>query len=74
MGKVGLAPSFLRGVLLHFISTGDFLVKAYMTSQKNHYDMYVFIAGVVNYCVPAGEAYKRALELAQEINQKVRGF
>ncbi|XP_052141276.1 probable enoyl-CoA hydratase 2, mitochondrial [Oryza glaberrima] len=26
--------------------------------------------GVVNYCVPAGEAYKRALELAQEINQK----
>ncbi|XP_066163438.1 probable enoyl-CoA hydratase 2, mitochondrial isoform X1 [Oryza sativa Japonica Group] len=47
MGKVGLAPSFLRGVLLHFISTG-----------------------VVNYCVPAGEAYKRALELAQEINQK----
>uniref|UniRef100_A0A0E0CP87 Enoyl-CoA hydratase n=1 Tax=Oryza meridionalis TaxID=40149 RepID=A0A0E0CP87_9ORYZ len=47
MGKVGLTPSFLRGVLLHFISTG-----------------------VVNYCVPAGEAYKKALELAQEINQK----
>ncbi|KAF0933792.1 hypothetical protein E2562_019252 [Oryza meyeriana var. granulata] len=26
--------------------------------------------GVVNYCVPTGEAYKKALELAQEINQK----
>ncbi|KAG8071665.1 hypothetical protein GUJ93_ZPchr0006g44973 [Zizania palustris] len=26
--------------------------------------------GVVNYCVPAGEAYKKALELAREINQK----
>ncbi|CAD6243171.1 unnamed protein product [Miscanthus lutarioriparius] len=26
--------------------------------------------GVVNYCVPAGEAYQKALELAREINQK----
>ncbi|KAL6911917.1 hypothetical protein ACP4OV_000722 [Aristida adscensionis] len=26
--------------------------------------------GVVNYCVPTGEAYKKALELAREINQK----
>uniref|UniRef100_A0A0D3F8C3 Enoyl-CoA hydratase n=1 Tax=Oryza barthii TaxID=65489 RepID=A0A0D3F8C3_9ORYZ len=45
-------------------------VEAVTMGKKNHYDMYVFIAGVVNYCVPAGEAYKRALELAQEINQK----
>jgi methylglutaconyl-CoA hydratase len=30
------------------------------------------MAGVVNYCVPAGEAYQKALELAREINQKVR--
>lgn len=27
--------------------------------------------GLVNYCVPAGEAYTKALEIAQEINQKV---
>ncbi|PWZ20591.1 putative enoyl-CoA hydratase 2, mitochondrial [Zea mays] len=26
--------------------------------------------GVVNYCVPAGDAYQKALELAREINQK----
>ncbi|XP_044403678.1 probable enoyl-CoA hydratase 2, mitochondrial isoform X4 [Triticum aestivum] len=26
--------------------------------------------GVVNYCVPGGEAYQKALELAREINQK----
>ncbi|XP_022965120.1 probable enoyl-CoA hydratase 2, mitochondrial isoform X3 [Cucurbita maxima] len=26
--------------------------------------------GLVNYCVPAGEAYAKALEIAQEINQK----
>uniref|UniRef100_A0ACD5Z3J0 Uncharacterized protein n=1 Tax=Avena sativa TaxID=4498 RepID=A0ACD5Z3J0_AVESA len=26
--------------------------------------------GVVNYCVPSGEAYQKALELAREINQK----
>ncbi|CAK9321579.1 unnamed protein product [Citrullus colocynthis] len=26
--------------------------------------------GLVNYCVPAGEAYTKALEIAQEINQK----
>ncbi|KAF8768750.1 hypothetical protein HU200_007309 [Digitaria exilis] len=26
--------------------------------------------GVVNHCVPAGEAYQKALELAREINQK----
>ncbi|XP_022158480.1 probable enoyl-CoA hydratase 2, mitochondrial [Momordica charantia] len=26
--------------------------------------------GLVNYCVPAGEAYVKALEIAQEINQK----
>uniref|UniRef100_A0A0A9DF75 Methylglutaconyl-CoA hydratase n=1 Tax=Arundo donax TaxID=35708 RepID=A0A0A9DF75_ARUDO len=26
--------------------------------------------GVVNYCVPTGEAYQKALELAREINQK----
>uniref|UniRef100_A0A0E0GAJ9 Enoyl-CoA hydratase n=1 Tax=Oryza nivara TaxID=4536 RepID=A0A0E0GAJ9_ORYNI len=45
-------------------------VEAVTMGKKNHYDMYVLIAGVVNYCVPAGEAYKRALELAQEINQK----
>lgn len=34
--------------------------------------MYVHMAGVVNYCVPAGEAYQKGLELAREINQKVR--
>ncbi|AQK73207.1 hypothetical protein ZEAMMB73_Zm00001d017459 [Zea mays] len=32
--------------------------------------MYAHIAGVVNYCVPAGDAYQKALELAREINQK----
>uniref|UniRef100_A0A0E0K333 Enoyl-CoA hydratase n=1 Tax=Oryza punctata TaxID=4537 RepID=A0A0E0K333_ORYPU len=45
-------------------------VEAATIGKKNHYDTYVCIAGVVNYCVPAGEAYKKALELAQEINQK----
>ena len=34
--------------------------------------MCIYMAGVVNYCVPAGEAYQKALELAREINQKVR--
>lgn len=29
-------------------------------------------AGLVNYCVPAGEARLKALELARDINQKVR--
>ncbi|PHT54046.1 hypothetical protein CQW23_08508 [Capsicum baccatum] len=28
--------------------------------------------GLVNYCVPAGEAHLKALELARDINQKVR--
>ena len=27
--------------------------------------------GLVNYCVSAGEAYTKALEIAQEINEKV---
>ncbi|PWA82498.1 ATP-dependent caseinolytic (Clp) protease/crotonase family protein [Artemisia annua] len=27
--------------------------------------------GLINYCVPAGEAYSKALEVAREINQKV---
>lgn len=30
-------------------------------------------SGLVNYCVPAGEAYAKALEIAKEINQKVSG-
>ena len=29
-------------------------------------------AGLVNYCVPAGQAQLKALEIAQEINQKVQ--
>lgn len=29
------------------------------------------ISGLVNYCVPAGEAHPKALEIAREINQKV---
>ncbi|KAF3685993.1 hypothetical protein T459_14038 [Capsicum annuum] len=29
--------------------------------------------GLVNYCVPAGEAHLKALELARDINQKLRG-
>lgn len=32
----------------------------------------IFHAGLVNYCVPAGEARIKALEIAQEINQKVQ--
>jgi enoyl-CoA hydratase/carnithine racemase len=34
----------------------------------------MFDAGVVNYCVPGGEAYQKALELAREINEKVSFF
>lgn len=30
------------------------------------------LTGLVNYCVPTGEAYQKALQLAREINQKVR--
>ena len=30
------------------------------------------VTGLVNYCVPAGEAHPKALEIAQEINQKVK--
>lgn len=33
---------------------------------------YTCYAGLVNYCVPAGEARLKALELARDINQKVR--
>lgn len=29
-------------------------------------------SGLVNYCVPAGEAHQKALEIAREINEKVR--
>ena len=29
-------------------------------------------AGLVNYCVPAGEAHVKALEIARHINQKVK--
>ncbi|KAL8137486.1 hypothetical protein V2J09_003487 [Rumex salicifolius] len=29
-----------------------------------------FISGLVNYCVPAGEAHQKALEMAREISQK----
>jgi hypothetical protein len=32
----------------------------------------VCIAGLANYCVPAGEAYQKALDIAREITQKVR--
>ena len=28
-------------------------------------------AGLVNYCVPSGEAHKKALNIAREINEKV---
>lgn len=28
-------------------------------------------AGLVNYCVPAGEAHLKALEIARNINEKV---
>lgn len=30
-----------------------------------------FVAGLVNYCVPAGEARLKALGIARDINQKV---
>lgn len=30
-----------------------------------------FFAGLVNYCVPAGEARQKALEIARDINHKV---
>ena len=30
-----------------------------------------FGAGLVNYCVPAGEAYSKALAVARDINEKV---
>jgi methylglutaconyl-CoA hydratase len=36
--------------------------------------MYLCAAGLANYCVPAGEAYDKALELAREITKKVRTF
>lgn len=33
-----------------------------------------YAVGLVNYCVPAGEAHLKALEIAQHINQKVQIF
>lgn len=30
-----------------------------------------FVAGLANYCVPAGEARLKALGIARDINQKV---
>jgi hypothetical protein len=34
--------------------------------------MCVCVSGLANYCVPAGEAYQKALDIACEITQKVR--
>ena len=31
-----------------------------------------YAAGLVNYCVPAGEAHLKALEIARDVNQKVK--
>lgn len=31
-----------------------------------------FVAGLVNYCVPDGEARLKALEIARDINHKVK--
>ena len=31
-----------------------------------------YAAGLVNYCVPAGEAHIKALEIARDISQKVK--
>jgi hypothetical protein len=31
-----------------------------------------YVAGLVNYCVPAGEAHRKALEIARDVNQKVK--
>ena len=37
--------------------------------------MYVhYNVGLVNYCVPAGEAHSKALKIARDINQKVQLF
>ena len=34
--------------------------------------MCVCVSGLANYCVPAGEAYQKALDIAFEITQKVK--
>ena len=34
--------------------------------------MCVCVSGLANYCVPAEEAYQKALDIAFEITQKVR--
>ena len=36
-----------------------------------HQPIVYFMAGLVNYCVPAGKAYIKALQVARDINQKV---
>lgn len=33
-----------------------------------------YVAGLVNYCVPAGDAHLKALEIARDVNQKVKSF
>ena len=38
----------------------------------NGSSMSVCVSGLANYCVPAGEAYQKALDIACEITQKVR--
>ncbi|XP_026662955.2 probable enoyl-CoA hydratase 2, mitochondrial isoform X3 [Phoenix dactylifera] len=37
---------------------------------REAFSLAYFMAGVVNYCVPAGKAYIKALQIARDINQK----
>lgn len=39
-----------------------------------HQHIVYFMAGLVNYCVPAGKAYMKALQIARDINQRVGGY
>ncbi|KAL5208480.1 hypothetical protein ABZP36_032915 [Zizania latifolia] len=75
--ETGLAiiPGYVSKMALYFSSfcptiAGKSRAKELIFTGRRFDAVEAVTMGVVNYCVPAGEAYKKNLELAQEINRK----